>query len=65
MRRKQSVRKGIWYIGGRKRRRRKTYRKQRGKGFSIGLLASAAELILGEVAKPLLKKIFGGKKRRR
>ena len=34
----------------------KRYRKQRGKGFPIGLLASAAVPILGEVAKSILKK---------
>ena len=38
---------------------------QRGKGFSIGLLASTAVPLLGEVAKPILKKNFGGRKRRR
>ena len=38
-------------------------RKQRGKGFPTGLLASATVLILGEVAKPILKKNFGGRKR--
>ena len=38
-------------------------RKQRGKGFPTGLSASAAAPILGEVAKPILKKIFGGRKR--
>ena len=58
MRGKKSLRKGVWYIGGKKR-----YRKQIGKGFSIGLLASAAAPILGEVAKPILKKTFGGRKR--
>ena len=38
-------------------------RKQTGKGFPTGLSASAAAPILGEVAKPILKKIFGGRKR--
>ena len=33
---KQSVKKGIWYIGG----KRKTRKRQRGKGFPLGLLAS-------------------------
>ena len=61
----QSVRKGVWYIGGRKGRGRKIYRKQRGKGFPIGLIASAAAPFLGEVAKPLLKKRFGGRRRGR
>ena len=45
MRIKQSVKKGVWYISGK--------RKQTGKGFPVGLLASAAVLILGEVAKPI------------
>ena len=44
----------------------KRYRKQRGKGFPIGLLASAAVPILGEVAKSILKKKrFGGRRKRR
>ena len=59
---KQSVKKGIWYIGG----KRKTRKRQRGKGFPLGLLASIGAPILGEVAKPILGKIFGrGRKRRR
>ena len=61
MRGKQFVRKGVWYIGGRKRRRRKIYRKQR---FPLGLLASAVAPFLSEIAKPILKKVFGGRKRR-
>ena len=64
MRGKQSVRKGIWNIGSRKRRR-KLYRKQRGRGFPIGLLASATAPFLGEIAKPILKKVFRGRRRRR
>ena len=65
MRGKQSIRKGVWYIGGRKRRGRKIYRKQRGRGLPLGLIASAAASFLGEVAKPILKKIFGGRRGRR
>ena len=65
MRGKQSVRKGVWYIGGRKRRGRKIYRKQRGKGLPLGLIASAAAPFLGEIAKPIFKKIFGGRRHRR
>ena len=57
MRGKQSVRKGVWNIGSRKRRW-KRYRKQRGRSFPIGLLASAAAPFLGEIAKPILKKVF-------
>ena len=60
MRGKQSVRKGVWYIGGRKRLRQRTKRGQRGKGLPIGLLASAAAPFLGEVTKPLLKKFLVG-----
>ena len=56
MKGKKSVKKGVWYI------RRK--RKQGGKGFSTGLLVSAAVPIRGDVAKPY-EKIFGGRKRRR
>ena len=60
MRGKQSVRKGVWYIGGRKRLRQRTKRGQRGKGLPIGLLVSAAAPFLGEVAKPILKKFLVG-----
>ena len=57
---KQSVKKGIWYLGGRYKKARK---RQRGKGFLIGLLASIGAPILGEIAKPIFGKIFGkGKK---
>ena len=49
----------MWYIGGKRKR------KQRGKGFPIGLVASLAAPVLGAVAKPILKKIFGGRKRPR
>ena len=62
MREKQSVRKGVWYIGGKKRR---YIKKQRGKGIPFRLIASAAAPFLGEVAKPISKKIFGGRRRRR
>ena len=53
MRGKQSVKKSVWYITGRKRYRKRTKRGQRGKGLSIGLIASAAALFLGEIAKPI------------
>ena len=62
MRGRQSVEKGVWYIGGKRKYRK---RRQQGKAFPIGLSASAAAPILGEVAKPLLKKIFGSKKQRK
>ena len=61
MRGKQSVKKGVWYI---RQKRKYRKRKQRGKGFPIGLLASAVTPILGEAAKPILKIFFGGRKRR-
>ena len=48
---KQVVKKGVWYIGGGKRKR-----KQKGKGFPYGLVASAAAPLLGEIAKPIFKK---------
>ena len=62
MRGTQSVKKGVWYIGGQRKYRK---RQQRGKGYPIGLLASATIPILGEVAKPILKKCFGVRKRKR
>ena len=40
------------------------YRKQRRKWFLTGVNASAAAPFLGEVAKPILKKIFGSQRRR-
>ena len=59
---KQVVKKGIWYVGGKKKRKQK----QKGKGFPFGLVASAAAPLLGEIAKPIFKKIFGrGRKRRK
>ena len=58
-RRKQSVKNGIWKIGGRKR-------KQRGGAILFGLIASLAAPVLGEIAKPVFKTILGrGTKRRR
>ena len=41
------------------------YKKQRGRDFPVGLLASAAAPFLGEIAKRILKKVFGSRKRRR
>ena len=64
MRGKQSVKKGVWHIGEKRRYKKRRYRKRRGKEFPIQLLASAAVPILREVEKPILKKIFGGRKRR-
>ena len=58
MRGKQSVKKDVWYIGGRKRYRKRTKRGQRGRGLPIGLIASAAAPFLGEITKPIFKKIL-------
>ena len=60
---KQSVKKGIWYFGGKKEKKKK--KKQRGKGFPIDLLASAAAPFLGEIAKPIFKTIFSRGRRKR
>ena len=55
---KQTVKKGIWYIGGKK--------KQKGGAIPFGLIASLAAPVLGEIAKPVFKTIFGrGRKRRK
>ena len=40
-------------------------RKQEGKALPISLIASAAAPFLGEIAKPIFKKNFGGGKKRR
>ena len=59
----QTVKKGIWCIGGRYKKRK---RKQKGGTIPFGLIASLAGPILGEVAKPIFKKIIGrGRKRKR
>ena len=55
MRGKQSVRKGVWYIGG---NRRQYSKRQRRGTIPFGLIASGAVPFLGEVAKPLLKKML-------
>ena len=52
---KQSVKRGIWYIGGRRKR-------QRGDVFPLAALAAP---ILGNLGSIGLKKIFGGKIRQR
>ena len=43
----------------------KTEKKQKGGAFPIGLIASLAGPILGEIAKPIFKKLTGGKIRKR
>ena len=60
---KQTVKKGIWRIRGRYKKRK---RKQKGGAIPFGLMAPLAGPILGEVAKPIFKKIIGrGRKRKR
>ena len=62
MNRKPSVKRGVWYIGGRRRRRRG----QKGEFLPIaGLLRSVAAPLIGEIAKPILRKIVGGRKVKR
>ena len=58
MNRKQSVRPGVWYIGGRQKRRR-----QKGGFLPIApILGSLAGPELGAIVGPVIKKIFGGKR---
>ena len=57
MRGKQSIKKGVWHIGGRKR--------QRGGAFPLGLVASLAGPISREVAKPIFKTILDREIKRR
>ena len=60
---KPSVKKGVWYIGGKKKEKKK---KQKGRAILFGLIASLAAPVLGEIAKPVFKTIFGrGRKRRK
>ena len=61
---KQSVKKGVWYIGGNYKKAPKR-KKQKGGAIPFELIASLAAPVLGEVAKPFLGKIFGREKRRR
>ena len=67
MRGKQSVKKGIWHIGGKYKRAPRRKRRQKGGAIPFGLLASIGAPILGEIAKPILGKILGRglQKRRR
>ena len=44
---KQVVKKGIWHIGGKKRKRKK----QKGGAIPLGFLASFARPVIGEIAK--------------
>ena len=57
---KQSVRKGLWYVGGKYKRGKK------GGAIPIGLIARLAAAVLGEIAKSILGKLLGrGRKRRK
>ena len=64
-REKQSVWKGVWYIGGKYKRASKRKKKQKGGATPFGLIAYLAAPILGEVAKPIFGKILGRGRRRR
>ena len=54
---RQSIKKGVWHIGGRRR--------QKGGAFPLGLLAGLAGPLIEAVAKPIFKKIVGGGIKRR
>ena len=60
---KQSVKKGVWYIGGKYKRALKR-KKEKGDAIPFGLIASLAAPVLGKVAKPILG-IFRRVRRRR
>ena len=53
MRGKHSVRKSAWYLGRRKRLRKRTKRGQTGAALPFGLIASAAAPFVDEIAKPV------------
>ena len=59
MRRKQPVGNGVWYIGGGRRSRKG----QKGE-FFVNLIGSFEAPLIAEIAKPILKKIVGGRRRR-
>ena len=54
---KQSVKKGLWHIGGKYKRARK--RRQRSGAIPLGLLASVGAPILGENCKTNTSKNTG------
>ena len=56
MRGRQSLRKGVWYLAGRRRGLRK--REQKGGAFPVGLLGFIAAPFIGEIPKPILKDLF-------
>ena len=47
------------FRGKKRKNKNKNKKRQQGKGFPIGLLASAAAPLLGKIAKPIFKKNFG------
>ena len=55
---KQFVKKGLSYIGCRKRYRKRTKRRQRGEHYQQDLTVSAGAPFLGEIAKYIFKKNF-------
>ena len=66
MRGRESVRKGVWYLGSRRRVRRGKKGQRGGEVLPLaGLLGAAAGPILGEIANPFFKKVVGGRRRRR
>ena len=60
---KQSIKKGVWYIGARYKRAPK--RRQRRGAIPLGLLASIGAPILGEIAKSIFGKIFERRRTKR
>ena len=63
--RKQSVKKGIWYLGEKRKIKPRVKKGQQGKGFPIGLLASASAPLLGEIATSIFKTIFWKRKKKK
>ena len=59
---RQSIKKGVWHVGGKYKRAPKR-RAQKGGAIPLGLLASIGAPILGEIAKPIFGKIFERGKR--
>ena len=62
---KKLIRKGVWHIGRKYKRAPKKKKKEKGGAIPFGVIASLAAPVLGEVAKPLLRKIFGRGRRRK
>ena len=63
--RKQSVKKGIWYLGEKRKIKPRVKKGQQGKGFPIGLLASESAPLLGEIATSIFKTIFWKRKKKK